>query len=280
MVQGQFLPPNGDSTGSSADYRLKLEQTRSLLKPLQKKLYAGKQFSVLMIFQALDAAGKDGAIREVFEGLDVGGIRVASFKQPSRLELAHDFLWRTNKELPERGVITAFNRSYYEEVLTVRVHPEFLNAQYAGNSPDPDTLWPARFRAIRELENHLAMSNTLVLKFWLDVSPQRQAMRFLDRLEDEKRRWKFSENDIVESGFRSSYDEAVKQMLGETSSPFAPWFCIPADNRWYLRWQIADVLLQALQALPLRYPDAESMNAEKHNSLSKMLRARAAEPFS
>lgn len=269
----QFLPP--DSAPGTDEFRPRLEEVRAQLKPLQKKFIASKQFSILLVFQALDAAGKDGAIREVLSGLDVGSIRVASFKKPSSVELAHDFMWRTTRELPERGQIGAFNRSYYEEVLTVRVHPEFLDAQYAGHPPDSELLWPARYRAIREFEKHLAMSNTLVLKFWLDVSPQRQAMRFLDRLEDDKRFWKFSRSDIVESDFRAAYDEAVLQMFNETSRPCGPWFCVPADERWYLRWQIASILLQAMQALPLGFPDAEPMDAGAKKTLQDSLRQRA-----
>ncbi len=271
----QFTPPEQPKTAGKTDFRAQLEETRGQLRPLQKKLIASKQFSILLVFQALDAAGKDGAIREVLEGLDTGGIRVASFKKPSNTELAHDFLWRTTCELPERGQIGAFNRSYYEEVLTVRVHPEFLDGQYAGQVPESSLLWPARYRAIREFEKHLAMSNTLVLKFWLNVSPQRQAMRFLDRLEDEKRLWKFSQHDIVESGFREAYDEAVMHMFNETSRAWAPWFCVPADDRWYLRWQISTILLQALQALPLKFPDAEKIDKTERLALLQSLRQRA-----
>ena len=271
----QHTPPDSAEVEPQSHYQVQLDEVRSQIRPLQEKLIASKQFSILLVFQALDAAGKDGAIREVLEGLDAGGIRVASFKQPTRTELAHDFLWRTTRELPERGQICAFNRSYYEEVLTVRVHPEFLDAQYAGQTPDPEVLWPARYRAIREFERHLAMSNTLVLKFWLNVSPQRQALRFLDRLQDEKRFWKFSRHDMVESGFREAYDEAVVHMFNETSRPWAPWFCVPADNRWYLRWQISSIVLQALQALPLKYPEAEAMTDDARQTLRKLLRQRA-----
>jgi PPK2 family polyphosphate:nucleotide phosphotransferase len=272
----QYEPPETEpETNSSPYYREQLDLVREQLRPLQKKLIAGKAFSVLLVFQALDAAGKDGAIREVLKGLDVGGIKVASFKRPSTTELAHDFLWRTTCQLPERGQIGAFNRSYFEEVLTVRVHPEFLDGQYAGNPPDAARLWPARYRAIRELEKHLCMSNTVVLKFWLNVSPQRQAMRFLDRLEDTERRWKFSKNDLVESGFRNEYDEAVRHMFNETSRPCAPWFCVPADNRWYLRWQIADVLLKTLQSLPLKFPEPEIMDSNEYKTTRNLLRERA-----
>jgi PPK2 family polyphosphate:nucleotide phosphotransferase len=269
----QYLPP-ADAPDED-QFRIRLEEVRAELQPLQKKLIASKQFSILLVFQALDAAGKDGAIREVLSGLDVGGIRVASFKRPSTTELMHDFMWRTTRELPERGQIGAFNRSYYEEVLTVRVHPEFLDAQYAGNPPPAELLWPARYRAIREFEKHLAMSNTLVLKFWLNVSPERQAMRFLDRLEDDKRLWKFSSSDIVESGHREAYDEAVRRMFSETSLPCAPWFCVPADQRWYLRWQITEILLQALRHLPLEFPDPEQMDRAARDELRQSLRQKA-----
>jgi PPK2 family polyphosphate:nucleotide phosphotransferase len=272
-VPRQFAPPDNAPTGDEC--RTRLEEVRVQLKPLQKKLIASKQFSILLVFQALDAAGKDGAIREVLAGLDVGGIRVASFRKPSSVELAHDFMWRTSRELPERGQVGVFNRSYYEEVLTVRVHPEFLDAQYADRPPDPDLLWPARYQAIREFEKHLAMSNTLVLKFWLNVSPQRQALRFLDRLEDDKRLWKFSSHDIVESGFREAYDEAVLKMFNETSHRHGPWFCVPADERWYLRWQIASILLQVMQALPLHFPNPEHLAGEALKTLQTSLRQRA-----
>jgi PPK2 family polyphosphate:nucleotide phosphotransferase len=279
-VPPQYTPPETEpvtdpETDSNSFYRQKLEVVRDQIHPLQKKFIANKEFSILLVFQALDAAGKDGAIREVLKGLDVGGIKVASFKRPSTTELAHDFLWRTTCQLPERGQIGAFNRSYYEEVLTVRVHPEFLNGQYAGNPPNHEQLWPARYRAIREFEKHLCVSNTVVLKFWLNVSPQRQAMRFLDRLEDTERRWKFSKKDLVESGFRNEYDDAVRHMLNETACPYAPWFCVPADNRWYLRWQIAEVLLQALQALPMKFPEPEIMDPEEYKITRNMLRERA-----
>jgi polyphosphate kinase 2 (PPK2 family) len=188
--------------------------------------------------------------------------------------LRHDFLWRTSKALPERGEIGVFNRSYYEEVLTVRVHPEYLNGQYGGNAPDPQSLWPRRYQAIREHESHLAASNTLVLKFWLNVSPAQQAKRFLDRLDTPEKRWKFSRGDIRESNFRPQYDEAVLQMLNETSRPCAPWFCVPADDRWFLRWQIADILRQAITALPLSYPETEEIPIEEARKIRELLNLR------
>jgi polyphosphate kinase 2 (PPK2 family) len=188
--------------------------------------------------------------------------------------LRHDFLWRTSRRLPQRGEIAVFNRSHYEEVLTVRVHPEFLEGQYGGTAPDPGALWPARYRAIREHERHLAAANTLILKFWLNVSPATQAKRFLERLDIPEKRWKFSLGDIRESRFREQYDEAVMHMFNETSRPWAPWFCIPADDRWYLRWQIAEIVRQAMAALPLAYPEPEEIPAEQAEEIRKLLQSR------
>jgi PPK2 family polyphosphate:nucleotide phosphotransferase len=270
-----YTPPDDELVGSGESFKARLSETRKEIRELQRKLYAGKQYSFLLVFQALDAAGKDGAIREVLEDLDPAGIRVSSFKRPSEEELRHDFLWRTAKQLPQRGEICAFNRSYYEEVLTVRVHPELLGGQYGDVAPDPEALWPARYRAIREHEQHLAMSNTVVLKFWLNVSLQKQAQRFLERLEDPQKNWKFSMGDIRESNLREQYDEAVMHMLNETSRPWAPWFCIPADDRWYLRWQIADIFCQALKSLPLKFPPAEIPHGSERDELGRMLAERA-----
>ena len=265
----QFVPPPG--TGSCKD---RLTETRQSLRPYQRKLYAARQFSVLLVFQALDAAGKDGVIREVFEDLDPVNVNVVSFKRPTERELRHDFLWRCTPALPERGEIAVFNRSHYEEVLTVRVHPEYLDAQYAGAAPDPAALWPERYRAIREFERHLATANTLILKFWLNVSPAKQAERFLERLDTPEKRWKFSLGDIRESNFRAAYDEALLHLFNETSRPWAPWFCIPADDRWYLRWQVADIIRRALAALPLSYPPIEALPAEQASEIRALLRAR------
>lgn len=268
-------PPSDFSpTQADGDFKDLLKTCRKAILPIQQKLYASKQFSVLLIFQALDAAGKDGAIREIFEDLDPAGVNISAFKRPTDRELRHDFLWRTSKVLPERGEIAVFNRSYYEEVLTVRVHPEYLGGQYAGRAPDPEGLWPRRYQAIRAHEQHLSTANTLVLKFWLNVSPAEQARRFLDRLDTPRKNWKFSLGDIRESKFREQYDEAVQTMLNETSRPWAPWFCVPADDRWYLRWQIADILRQALAALPLSYPPVEQIPPGQASEIRELLGRR------
>jgi PPK2 family polyphosphate:nucleotide phosphotransferase len=267
-----FQPPAG-----SGDYKSLLEATRKAIRPAQRKLYAAKQFSVLLLFQALDAAGKDGVIREVFEDLDPVNVNVTAFKRPTERELRHDFLWRCYKALPELGEIAVFNRSYYEEVLAVRVHPEFLDAQYAGTPPEPAGLWPARYRAIREHERHLAASNTLILKFWLNVSPAQQARRFLERLDTQEKRWKFSLGDVRESNHRAAYDTAVQAMFEETSRPWSPWFCVPADDRWYLRWQVAEIIRQAMDALPLSYPPVEQIPDDQAAEVRTLLESRLAE---
>ena len=260
LTAGQMLTSTGKSNKGSKSL---LRESRQALQPLQQALYGNKQFSVLFIFQALDAAGKDGTIREVFEKLDPAGISVSAFKKPSKLELAHDFLWRTTLNLPERGRIRIFNRSHYEEVLSVRVHPEFLDAQFPLGPPAPETLWPHRFRAIREYERHLAVSNTLILKFWLNVSPQEQARRFLDRIEQPDKRWKFSARDVYEAGFRKKYDQAALEMINETSRPWAPWFVIPADDKDYMRSQVAKIALDAMQRLPLSFPQPDVESTEE-----------------
>jgi len=256
------------------DSEHRLHHARKALQPYQRMLYAGKRYSVLLLFQALDAAGKDGVIREVFEGLDPVNVNVSAFKRPTETELQHDFLWRTTQVLPRRGEIAVFNRSYYEEVLAVRVHPGFLEGQYGGTPPDPATLWPARYRAIREHERHLAAARTLILKFWLNVSPAKQAERFLERLDTPEKRWKFSLGDVHESNHRAAYDEAVLAMFQETSRPWAPWFCVPADNSHYLRWQIAEILGQALGALPLAWPEPDEIPPEQAVEARELLELR------
>ncbi len=270
----QYLPPAAAGHDSAA-FRDRLRSVRKSIRPLQNVLYAQARYGVLLVFQALDAGGKDGAIREVLKSLDPNAVRVASFKRPSVRELGQDFLWRTTAELPRRGTIVAFNRSHYEEVLAVRVHPEFLDGQYNGPAPTSDSLWPERFRAIREHERHLANSHTVILKFWLNVSPERQASRFLERLEDTERHWKFAHGDVRESRHRDAYDKAITDAMNQTSKPWAPWFCIPADDRWYLRWQIADIVRQALATLPLSYPEPEALSDEDREKLTRELRDRS-----
>jgi PPK2 family polyphosphate:nucleotide phosphotransferase len=208
---------------------------------------------VLIVMQALDAAGKDGAIRTVFARVNPNGLRVAAFKQPSALEASHDFIWRTTPHLPARGELTVFNRSYYEEVLVVRVHPEFLGAQHLPQNP-PRSFWSGRFRAIVEHERHLAREGTLVLKFWLNVSKQEQRKRLLERIDETDKQWKFRPGDIDERDRWDDYIEAYEACLNATSRPWAPWYAVPADDKDFLRLQIAKIINSAFGQLDLEPP--------------------------
>ncbi len=225
------------------------------LSKIQEILYAHDYHSVLLIFQAMDSAGKDGTIRAVLSGLNPAGCQVYSFKQPSKEELDHDFLWRTSCRLPERGKIGVFNRSYYEEVLVVRVHPEYLKKQRIKQAANLEEVWSDRYRAIRDHELHLAKSGTLVLKFWLNVSFEEQRRRFLSRLDEPQKNWKFSVADVHERGFWRDYMVAYEEALKETSRPWAPWYAIPADNKPYMRLAVAETILANVRTLDLHYPE-------------------------
>jgi len=230
-----------------------LDEQAKKLGEMQYRLFAEGRHAVLVILQALDAAGKDGTIRHVFGSIDPAGLRVASFKQPSRRELAHGFLWRTNEHLPERGNVTIFNRSYYEEVLVVRVHPEYLDAQ---NLPDAAsaTLWADRLRAIADHERYLAEQGTVILKFWLNVSKDEQKQRLLERIDETDKNWKFNPGDLDERDRWDDYMSAYEHALNATSRPWAPWYAVPADDKHYLRWQIAKLVNEALGQLDLEFP--------------------------
>ncbi len=230
----------------------------SQISELQRKLYADDRYGVLLIFQAMDAAGKDGTIRAVMSGVNPAGCQVSSFKSPSDKELEHDWLWRTTRELPERGRIGIFNRSYYEEVLAVRVHPAYLaNQRLPEHSPEhsQQEIWQQRFDSIRDHEKHLSRNGTVVLKFWLNVSKDEQKRRFLKRLTTPEKHWKFSNSDLSTRSRWDDYMQAYESLLNETSTEHAPWFAIPADDKRYMRLCVAQNVLQALNALPLRYPE-------------------------
>jgi PPK2 family polyphosphate:nucleotide phosphotransferase len=241
---------NGDK---SKEWKKLLEDEVKSLGEHQQRLYADGRHSVLVVFQALDAAGKDGTIRNVFSGVDPCGLRVTSFKQPSRTDLAHDFLWRTTAALPERGSIGIFNRSYYEEVLVVRVHPTLLEAQRIPQAASP-ALWAERYRAIAEHERHLAAQGTVVLKFWLNVSKEEQRRRFLERIDDPEKHWKFGVGDLDERDRWDDYLDAYKDCLNATSQPWAPWYAIPADDKAHMRWQVANIVNAALNSLNVTFP--------------------------
>lgn len=245
--------PDGDVPGKK-QLEKELAKCVKKISELQKKLYADNRFSLLIVFQAMDAAGKDGTIRAVMSGVNPAGCQVSSFKGPSSEELDHDWLWRTYKSLPERGRIGIFNRSYYEEVLAVRVQPEFLAAQRLPRH-DHESIWQERFESIRDHEKHLTRNGTVVLKFWLNVSKDEQKARFLDRLTTEDKYWKFSKSDLSTRTRWDDYMDAYQALLNETSTDAAPWYAIPADNKRYMRLCVAQSILETLESLPLRYPE-------------------------
>jgi PPK2 family polyphosphate:nucleotide phosphotransferase len=234
--------------------RHRLEDEVAKLSDLAQKLYADDRFALLLVFQAMDAAGKDGTIRAALSGVSPSAVQVFSFKQPSAEELDHDFLWRTARCLPERGRIGVFNRSYYEEVLVVRVHPEFLEAQRLPYQPGNKKLWKERYESIRDHELHLARNGTVVLKFWLNVSKGEQRRRFLSRLEQPEKNWKFSPLDAQERQHWKTYMGAYEDALRATSRSWAPWYAIPADDKEYMRVCVAEIIVKSLDTLGLRYP--------------------------
>ncbi len=240
------------------------------LAELQDKLYAQDRWAVLLVFQAMDAAGKDGVIKHVMSGINPQGCEVTSFKAPSEEELDHDYLWRCQKRLPERGRIGIFNRSYYEEVLVVRVHPEILARQKLPAGLVTPGIWKQRFGEIRDFERHLTANGVAVRKFFLHVSPDEQKKRFLERIDDPAKNWKFSSSDLGERARWKEYMRAYEEMIRETATPEAPWFVVPADRKWYTRLVVAAAVIDTLAALDLAYPELE---AGKRQELEKAKRA-------
>ena len=260
-----------ESVASKKTYRKRLEKLVDELDDLQRRLYAADKHSVLLVFQAMDAAGKDSTIRAVMSGVNPAGCQVFSFKQPSAEELDHDFLWRSAKRLPQRGRIGVFNRSYYEETLVVRVHPEYLGGQKLPQAVNMDELWQERFESIRDHEKHLARNGTIVLKFWLNVSQEEQHKRFLSRLDDQRKNWKFSAGDLAESALWKDYMHAYEQALNATSRPWAPWYAIPADDKPYMRLQVAEIVVETLKKLNLQYPEVSEKQLAKMQEMRKSL---------
>ncbi len=240
---------------SKEDYKQRLAEHVVKLSEQQQKLYARDQDSLLLIFQAMDAAGKDGAIRHVMSGVNPQGCQVTSFKHPGGAELRHDFLWRATQHLPERGQIGIFNRSYYEEVLILRVHPELLDDEgFGGVKPDA-AFWKERYHSIRALERHLAANRVHVVKFFLHLSKEEQRKRFLARIDEPEKNWKFSQADIVERGFWDDYRRAYETALEETSSEASPWFVVPADDKYDARLIVSQIVLDKLESLKLAFPE-------------------------
>lgn len=249
-----------------------LQHGIDLLREYQDRLYAQDTYSVLLVLQAIDAAGKDGTIKHVMSGVNPQGVRVTSFKSPSAEELDHDYLWRCTKNAPERGMIGIFNRSYYEEVLVVRVHPQFLSAQHlppdAAKEPQ---IWKRRFREINDWERYLTDQGTRIVKVFLNVSRDEQARRFLSRIDDPTKNWKFSSSDIVERGFWDDYQKAYSELLSHTSTDAAPWYVVPADRKWVTRLATAAILVDTLMDIDPQYPALDAKEEAKMADLRAQL---------
>ena len=257
---------------SKEQYKNLLEEHVAQLSSQQQLLYASNRHAVLLIFQAMDAAGKDGAIRHVMSGVNPQGCQVFSFKHPSAAELEHDFLWRTSRDLPERGRIGIFNRSYYEEVLIVRVHPEILRSELIPNTPHHDKkIWQERYRSIVDLEKHLHVNGTRIIKFYLHLSNEEQRERFLARIDEPEKNWKFSLADIAERKFWKQYMKAYEECLSATSTGHAPWYVVPADDKENARLIVSKIVLDTFDALKMTYPKTSAKRRKELLSIRKQL---------
>jgi PPK2 family polyphosphate:nucleotide phosphotransferase len=256
---------------SKAHYRKILSHQIEELSAQQSLLYAQNSYALLIIFQAMDAAGKDSAIKHVMSGVNPQGCQVCSFKHPSVEELEHDFLWRTTRCLPERGRIGIFNRSYYEEVLIVRVHPDILRAEALPPELMSESIWEERYRSINGLEEHLHRNGTRVVKFFLHISKEEQRRRFLDRLEEPEKNWKFNIGDLGERALWNEYMSAYEECLRATSTQHAPWYAVPADDKKNARIIIADAILQTLKGLKMSYPEPDKAHRKELESIRKTL---------
>jgi PPK2 family polyphosphate:nucleotide phosphotransferase len=241
------------------------------MEQLQAMLYAQDRWAVLLIFQAMDAAGKDGTIKHVMSGVNPEGCQVSSFKAPSDTELQHDFLWRTTQHLPERGHIGIFNRSYYEEVLVVRVHPPVLASQKVPPSLVTKDIWKERFEDIDCFERHMARNGTVIRKFFLHLSKKEQKKRFLARLDEPEKHWKFSEADIHEREYWDDYQKAYEEMIGQTASKHAPWYVVPADNKWFTHLVVSAAIVEALEELNLCYPKVDAAKLKEIKAARRIL---------
>ena len=265
--------------GDTGKYKSKEDAAKDLqadvetLTALQDVLYAGNSHALLLIFQAMDAAGKDSVIKHVMSGVNPQGCQVVSFKVPSAEELDHDYLWRSLKALPERGRIGIFNRSYYEEVLVVRVHPEFLQKQSIPGDDVKGSLWKKRYEDINAVEKYLSRNGTVILKFFLNVSRKEQKERFLERMNTPEKNWKYSAADVKERSYWKEYMRAYEEMLGSTSTQWAPWHIIPADHKWFTRVLVARIIIDKLKSLKLSYPRlTEQQQADLLKAKESLLR--------
>jgi len=281
----KFLVPEGKKlklkdykTDFTGDYKDKKEAVEDLtanierLSKLQDTLYAQNTHAILLIFQAMDAAGKDSAIKHVMSGVNPQGCEVTSFKQPSSEELDHDFLWRSMKALPARGKIGIFNRSYYEEVLIVRVHPEILQLQQLPDAAKKDkNIWKRRYEQIRNFEEYLSENGVQILKFFLNVSKDEQKKRFLKRINEPEKNWKFSATDVKERAFWDDYMRAYSDAIEATSTKNAPWHIVPADNKWFTRAVVSEIICQRLESLDLKYPQLVEAHKQELLETKKIL---------
>jgi PPK2 family polyphosphate:nucleotide phosphotransferase len=257
---------------TNEQYQELLAKHVKALSEQQELLYASDHYAVLLIFQAMDAAGKDGAIAHVMSGVNPQGCQVFSFKHPSAIELKHDFLWRTTRDLPERGRIGIFNRSYYEEVLIAKVHPEILRGEgLPGKLLDDETIWHDRYRSIVDLERHLDRNGTRIIKFFLHLSKEEQRKRFLERIDQPDKNWKFSLADVQERKFWKHYMRAYEKCLSATSTKRAPWYVVPADDKLNTRLIVSRIVLDTIEALDLSYPKASAARRRELSSLRKRL---------
>src|SRR5438477_433596 len=251
-----------------------LEESGAIVSEMQELLFAQDRWALLLIFQGMDAAGKDGAIKHVMSGVNPQGCDVHAFKAPSSEELNHDFLWRTQKCVPERGKIGIFNRSYYEEVLVVRVHPTLLRAERLPDELITKHIWDQRYEDINAYEEYLTRNGVMILKFFLHVSKEEQKKRFLERLEDPKKNWKFAMADVSERGFWKDYQEAYEEMIQNTAAKHAPWFVVPADNKWFTRLIVASAIIQALDELHLSFPEVAKARKKELEAVRASLLAQ------
>ena len=253
------------------DYETSLADLNNQMDELQSMMYAHNRYGLLVIFQAMDAAGKDGTLKAVFSGVNPQGLSVYSFKRPSELELEHDFLWRTVLQLPHRGNITVFNRSYYEEVLVVKVHPEIVTQNQrlpVELTEDMEKLWQNRYEDITNLETYLHRNGIRILKFFLNVSKEEQAERLIERIQDPTKNWKFDEQDVKERGFWNDYQQAYEDLINATSTHVCPWYIIPADDKKNMRLIVAKTIVHELKKLNISYPESDD---ERHKELKNLI---------
>ena len=266
-----YDPSDTPGVRSKEQAALLLQQSISFLRELQEKLYAQDQWSLLVIIQAMDAAGKDSLIKHVMSGVNPQGCQVASFKQPSTEELDHDYMWRAVRQLPQRGNIGIFNRSYYEEVLVVRVHQELLVKQHLPAELITKKIWKHRYQDISNFESYLSRNGTVIRKFFLHVSKEEQKRRFLARLDEPEKNWKFSEADVREREHWDEYRQAYEDMIRHTATPEAPWYVVPADHKWFTHIVVSSAIIQTLKELKLEYPTVDKERRKELQAVRKVL---------